>query len=171
MGTLINNEQLQKMHDNEWARYMLELIYLLWFQVFCTTLPIYVSYSSSLIEFAKKLLNHVRIKIKPMRDIEFIYRRLFQSCGTCKQINLLREIYKDMNKNKIEPDKVTSGTYYQALLQCKRMGGAKENEQDLRKSYFQHRLEDYQYKLNKHQGDDNRSQNRASMGMKSNLSA
>ena len=77
MGNLINNEQLQKMHDNEWARYMLELIYLLWFQVFCTALPIYISYSSNLIEFAKKMLNHVRIKVKPMRDIEFIYRRLF----------------------------------------------------------------------------------------------
>lgn len=50
-----------------------------------------------------------------MRDIEFIYRRLFDACGSCKQINHLVEIFKDMNKNKIEADKVTSGTYFQAL--------------------------------------------------------
>jgi len=75
------------MHDNEWARYNLEVLYLLWFQVFCTTLPIYGSHSSSLIDFAKKLLCFIRGKIKPMRDIEFIYRRLFESCGTCKQVN------------------------------------------------------------------------------------
>jgi hypothetical protein len=31
MGSLIRNEELIKMHDNEWARYMLELLYLLWF--------------------------------------------------------------------------------------------------------------------------------------------
>jgi pentatricopeptide repeat protein len=86
-----------------------------------------------------------------MRDIEFIYRRLFESCGTCKQIGHLREIYKDMKKSKIEPDKVTSGTYYQALLQSKRMGGAKENETDIRKSYFKNRMEDYQRKLNKYE--------------------
>ena len=29
------------------------------------------------------------------------------------------------------------------------MGGAKENEKDLRKSYFHHRMEDYQATLNK----------------------
>jgi len=69
-----------------------------------------------MIDFAKKLLNIVRNKIKPMRDIEYIYRKLFYSCGTCKQINELRELHKDMLKNKVSPDKITSGTYYHALL-------------------------------------------------------
>lgn len=32
-----------------------------------------------------------------------------------------------MKKAKIQPDKVTSGTYYQALMECKRRGGAKED--------------------------------------------
>ena len=70
-----------------------------------------------------------------------------------------------MLKNNIQPDKVTSGTYFQALLQCKRRGGAKEAEEDKRKSYFAHRMEDYQAKLNQpmHQdSEDNRSQNRMS---------
>jgi len=138
------------MHDNEWARYMMEVLYLLWFQVFCTTLPIYGSHTSKLIEFARRTLNHTRVRVKPMRDIEIIYRRLFEACGTCKLIGDLKELHSEMIKTKIEPDKVTSGTYYQALLQCKRMAGAKENDSDMRKSYFQHRMEDYQDKLKVH---------------------
>lgn len=31
MGQLIKNEDLIKMHDNEWARYMTESLYMLWF--------------------------------------------------------------------------------------------------------------------------------------------
>ena len=54
-----------------------------------------------------------------------------------------------MTKNNITPDKVTSGTYYQSLMQSKRMGGAKELDSDIRKSYFKHRMEDYTEKLNK----------------------
>ena len=122
----MTNEDLMKMHDNEWARYMIEVIYLLWFQVFCTTLPIYGAHTPRLIEFARALLGHIRQKLKPMRDIELIYRWLFDACGTCKQTTLLQELYKEMTKSNITPDKVTSGTYYQSLMQSKRMGGAKE---------------------------------------------
>jgi hypothetical protein len=101
MGSLIRNEELTKMHDNEWARYLLEVLYLLWFQIFCSTLPLYGSYAPSLIDFARKLLNFVRSKAKPMRDIEYIYRRLFDCCGTCKQITELRELNKEMIKNNV----------------------------------------------------------------------
>jgi len=100
------------MHDNEWARYMIETIYLLWYQVFCTTLPIYSSHSPHLIDFGRRLLNYTKSKLKPMRDIELIYRWLFDACGTCKQINELREMYKEMTKYNVIPDKVTSGVYY-----------------------------------------------------------
>lgn len=31
LKSLINNEQLSKMHDTEWARYLAEIIYILWF--------------------------------------------------------------------------------------------------------------------------------------------
>ena len=31
MGQMIKKEELIKMHDAEWARYMLEVLYLLWF--------------------------------------------------------------------------------------------------------------------------------------------
>ena len=31
LKSLINNDQLSKMHDSEWARYLAEIIYILWF--------------------------------------------------------------------------------------------------------------------------------------------
>lgn len=72
------------MNDTEWARYMTEIIYVLWYQIFCTTLPMYYKFSKELVYFAKRLLQHTSEKLKPMRDIELIYRRLFEICGTCK---------------------------------------------------------------------------------------
>jgi len=84
LKSLINNEQLGKMHDSEWARYLAEIIYILWFQIFCTTLPMYPAHAKELINFAKRLLSYLAKKLHPMRDIEIIYRRLFEACGTCR---------------------------------------------------------------------------------------
>jgi hypothetical protein len=84
LKSLINNEQLSKMHDSEWARYLAEIIYILWFQIFTTTLPMYPQYSRELIGFCKSMLAHINRKLHPMRDIEIIYRRLFEACGTCR---------------------------------------------------------------------------------------
>ena len=67
-----------------------------------------------------------------------------------------------MIRNNVEPDKVTSVSYYAALLECKRRGGTQEDATDKKKSYFSYRMEDYQEKLNKHQDDENRSVNRNS---------
>ena len=72
------------MNDSEWSRYLCEIIYLLWFEIFATTLPMYNSYAKELIFFAKKLLDHINKKLAPMRDIEIIYRKLFEACGTCR---------------------------------------------------------------------------------------
>ena len=55
----------------------MESIYLLWYQVFCSTLPIYSAHSPILIEFGKRLLSYIRSRCKPMSEIELIYRRLF----------------------------------------------------------------------------------------------
>jgi hypothetical protein len=65
-----------------------------------------------------------------------------------------------MIKGKVEPDKVTSASYYKALLECKRRAGVVEDESDKRKSYFSYKMEDYQE--HKHQDEENRSQNRHS---------
>ena len=42
-------------------------------------------------------------------------------CGTCKLRDELTDLFKDMKANKIEPDKVTFGTYYQAYQLCKKL--------------------------------------------------
>lgn len=84
LKSLINNEQLQKMHESEWARYLSEIIYLLWYQIFSTTLPMYSQHAKELVYFAKKMLEHTNKKLTPMREIEMIYRRLFEACGTCR---------------------------------------------------------------------------------------
>jgi hypothetical protein len=72
------------MHDSEWARYLAEILYILWFQIFSTTLPMYPNHSKDLVAFCKKMLSYVNRKLHPMRDIEIIYRRLFETCGTCR---------------------------------------------------------------------------------------
>lgn len=72
------------MNDTEWARYLAEMIYVLWFQIFCTSLPMYYNHSKDLIFFSKKLLENINRKLTPMRDVEMIYRRLFEVCGTCR---------------------------------------------------------------------------------------
>lgn len=40
------------------------------------------------------------------------------------------------------------------MLECKRRGGAKEDETEKRRSYFARRIEDYQDKLSQNCGDD-----------------
>lgn len=44
----------------------------------------YNNYAKELIYFAKKLLEYITRKLAPMRDVEMIYRRLFEVCGTCR---------------------------------------------------------------------------------------
>ena len=44
------------MNEVDWARYMAEVIYCMWFHVFSATLPMYKAHSSELIFFARKLL-------------------------------------------------------------------------------------------------------------------
>jgi hypothetical protein len=44
----------------------------------------YPQYTKELIFFTKKLLEHINRKLAPMREIEMIYRKLFEVCGTCR---------------------------------------------------------------------------------------
>lgn len=58
------------------------------------------------------MLETVIKKHRPMWEIEIIYRRLFETCGTCKLQEEILVLFKDMKKNNIDPDKITFGTYY-----------------------------------------------------------
>lgn len=56
-----------------------------------------------------------------MKELENIYRRLFAAFGSCKEIDAVQDLYKDMTTStKLDTDKVTYGIYYQALIACKR---------------------------------------------------
>lgn len=80
---VVTNEIIQKMHEADWAKYMAEVIYCLWFQVFAATLPMYQAYSSEMITFARKLLHYINTKLKPLKEVEIVYRRMFEACGQC----------------------------------------------------------------------------------------
>jgi pentatricopeptide repeat protein len=174
--SLINNEQLSKMHDSEWARYLSEIVYVLWFQIFCTTLPMYSNHSKELIYFAKKLLDCINRKLSPMREVEQIYRRLFESCGTCRLQDEILELFNDMKRNKIEPDKITFCTYYQAFLISKKTNpildkGPRAPAFQQKESYLKFTPEDFQKKLMEfeskqkaHEEEKTEAQNRISAG-------
>ena len=72
------------MNEADWARYMAEVIYCMWFHVFGATLPMYAQHAGELTFFARKLLQYVTKKLHPMQEVEIIYRRMFEACGSCK---------------------------------------------------------------------------------------
>jgi hypothetical protein len=118
---MVTNEQIQKMHEADWAKYMAESIYCLWFQVFAATLSMYESHSYEMISFARKLLVFINNKLKPMREVEVIYRRMFEACGLCMQLEQIKQLYAELQEtHNFTGDKVTYGIYYQALLLCQR---------------------------------------------------
>lgn len=80
---MATNEVIMKMHEADWAKYMVEVIYCLWFQAFAATLPMYQAHSSEMISFARKLLLYISSKLKPLREVEIVYRRMFEACGLC----------------------------------------------------------------------------------------
>jgi len=50
---MIGAETVTKMNEQEYARYLAEAIYLIYFQVFSTALPMYNKQSKELIAFAR----------------------------------------------------------------------------------------------------------------------
>lgn len=113
----------------------------------------YSNYSKELIYFAKKLLDCINRKLSPMREVEQIYRRLFESCGTCRLQEEILELFNDMKRNKIEPDKITFCTYYQAFLVSKKQNPLLDNGKigapafHQKESYLKFTPEDFQKKL------------------------
>jgi len=54
------------MNEADWAKYMAEVIFCMWFHVFAVTAPMYMTHSSELIFFARKLLQYITKKLHPM---------------------------------------------------------------------------------------------------------
>ena len=86
------------MHEADWAKYMAEVIYCLWFQVFAATLPMYKTHAKEMIYFARKLLQYITSKLKPLKEVEIVYRRMFEACGASMMQEEIKELYKEMQQ-------------------------------------------------------------------------
>ena len=54
-----------------------------------------------------------------MKETEMMFRRLFQACGNCGLSDQIKDLYAELQKLKLDVDKVTMSAYYEALMQCK----------------------------------------------------
>ena len=93
---MISNEILQKMHETEFSRYLAEVVYVIWFHIFSTSVPMYKNNTREMMSFGRNLFEYIRRKLKPMRDIEVIYRKLFEACGTCRLKEEILELFEEM---------------------------------------------------------------------------
>lgn len=82
---VLSKQQIKAMNEADWAKYMAEVVYTMWFHVFAVTLPLYGQHASELIGFARKLLQYISMKLTPLREVEVVYRRMFEACGSCEQ--------------------------------------------------------------------------------------
>ena len=82
---VLSKDQIKAMNEADWSRHMAEVIYSMWFHVFAATLPMYATHASELIFFGRKLLQYVTKKLHPLQEVEIVYRRMFEACGSCQQ--------------------------------------------------------------------------------------
>lgn len=116
LKNVIGSEALKKMNDQEWARYLAETIYLMWFQVFATALPMYNQSAKELVQFSRQLLEHITKKLKPFKNIEIIYRKMIEAAGTCSLKEEIEGLFAELKEvHKVDPDKITFGTYYHSF--------------------------------------------------------
>lgn len=80
----VDNKEITKMNDAKWSKYLLESVYVLWFYVMSITLPKYEGESHKIMKFAKTVLAFLKIKFKSIKEVEFVYKKLFEACMKCK---------------------------------------------------------------------------------------
>jgi len=62
---------------------------------------------------------------------------MFEACGSCSQQEQVKQLYMEMQSLRhIDPDKVTFGTYYQALLLCQRDPSEPSMQSDRKTQYI-----------------------------------
>ena len=81
---MVGKQRISKMNEVEWSKFMAESIYCMWFHIFSATLPYYKQYAPELVFFARKLLQYIMRKLEPLREVEIVYRRMFEACGSCQ---------------------------------------------------------------------------------------
>mmetsp|Transcript_3264 Transcript_3264/g.2986 ORF Transcript_3264/g.2986 Transcript_3264/m.2986 type:complete len:364 (+) Transcript_3264:347-1438(+) len=80
----VDNEAIGKMNDSKWAKYLFEYTYVLWIYVMSISLPKYQSQAEEIMKYSKTVIEFVKKKMKGLKEIEFIYKKLFQACIKAK---------------------------------------------------------------------------------------
>ena len=95
----IDNKEITKMNDSKWARFLLESVYVLWFYVMSVSLPKYDAEASKIFKFSQSVLTFVKLRLKSLKEIEFVYKKLFEACMKCKlheEASLLKDEMKSI---------------------------------------------------------------------------
>jgi pentatricopeptide repeat protein len=110
---LFRDETLHKMSQGEWAKFLMDTIYKIWFIMFAPTIPRYCECANQLIDLAVYIMDSMKKKgIKPDEEI---YRKLIEACGYCGLRDKLHLLFKRMKNQGIEPDACTHGVYVRAV--------------------------------------------------------
>lgn len=80
----VDNEAIKKMNDSKWAKYLFEYTYVLWIYVLSISLPKYKKDAAQIYQHSKTVIEFVKKKMKGLKEIEFIYKKLFQACIKAK---------------------------------------------------------------------------------------
>lgn len=111
----ISDRDIEKMNLSDWAKYLNESIYVIWFEILCITISKYPTVSKNLMQYSRQTIHFIKKKLHHLKEGENIYRKMFEACGKVKLPEEARILFEDMRSSKIEADKVTMGTYFQAL--------------------------------------------------------
>lgn len=80
----VDNKAIGKMNDSKWAKYMFEYIFVLWFYIMSVSLQKYQDDAVLIIKHSKTVLEFLKKKLKTLKEVEFIYKKLFEACMKCK---------------------------------------------------------------------------------------
>lgn len=80
----IDNKTIGKMTTSKWAKYLFETIFNLWFYVMSTTLQKYNKDAEKIFRYSKTIIEFLKKKLGGIKEIEFVYKKLFEACMKCK---------------------------------------------------------------------------------------
>jgi len=110
------DENLVRMTQSEWAKYLLVNIYKVWFQLFALSIPMHKEKGSSMLELALSVMEDMKKKAE--RPDQEIYRKLIEACGKCGHKEKVLSLFKRMKNQGIEPDALTHGVYMTSVARA-----------------------------------------------------
>eukprot|EP00743_Colponemidia_sp_Colp-15_P005741 GILK01006171.1.p1 GENE.GILK01006171.1~~GILK01006171.1.p1 ORF type:complete len:1268 (-),score=219.43 GILK01006171.1:106-3909(-) len=109
------DEMIHITNPHDWARFVLESVFKLWFMVFSSYSSLLNRVDPALLEVAFDVLN--QMKTMGFKADEPTYRRIIDACGRAGLTQRSMQIFKEMKDAGIEPDSVTHGIYVKAVAE------------------------------------------------------